>query len=79
LLLLIGGTGFLGEPVVELMMARQLPIRLLTRGAGDWKGSNLSQYRKRGIEVVVGSLENDDVLLRAARRRRCHYQYFGQL
>lgn len=65
MLLLIGGTGFLGEPVVELMMARQLPIRLLTRGAGDWKGSNLSQYRKRGIEVVVGSLENDDVLLRA--------------
>jgi uncharacterized protein YbjT (DUF2867 family) len=65
LLLLIGGTGFLGSPVIELMMARQYPIRLLTRGAGDWRVSNLSQYRKRGINVVVGSLENDDVLEKA--------------
>ncbi len=65
MLLLVGGTGFLGVPVVELMMTREYPIRLLTRGAGDWKSSNLSQYRKRGINVVVGSLENDDVLERA--------------
>lgn len=65
MLLLIGGTGFLGDPVVELLMEKQCPIRLLTRGAGDWKHSNLSHYRRRGIEVVVGSLENDDVLERA--------------
>lgn len=65
MLLLIGGTGFLGSPVIELMMARQYPIRLLTRGAGDWRVSNLSQYRKRGINVVVGSLENDDILEKA--------------
>lgn len=65
MLLLIGGTGFLGDPVVEFLMERECSIRLLTRGAGDWKKSNLSQYRRRGIDVVVGSLENDDVLERA--------------
>lgn len=65
MLLLIGGTGFLGDPVVEFLMEKKCAIRLLTRGAGDWKHSNLSQYRRRGIDVVVGSLENDDVLERA--------------
>jgi uncharacterized protein YbjT (DUF2867 family) len=71
LLLVIGGTGFLGGKVVEQLLERQYPIRLLTRGAGDWKTSNLSQYRKRGIEVVVGPLEDDEVLSRAVEGATC--------
>jgi NADH dehydrogenase len=65
LLLLIGGTGFLGTALIENLLADEQPLRLLTRGAGDWKVSNLSKYRRRGIEVVVGSLEDDAVLERA--------------
>ncbi len=71
MLLVIGGTGFLGGKVVELLLAAEYPIRLLTRGAGDWKTSNLSHYRKRGIEVVVGPLEDDEVLSRAVEGATC--------
>lgn len=71
LLLVIGGTGFLGSKVVELLLQNEYPTRLLTRGAGDWKSSNLSQYRKRGIEVVVGPLEDDEVLARAVEGATC--------
>ncbi|MBX9673423.1 MAG: NAD(P)H-binding protein [Candidatus Obscuribacterales bacterium] len=71
MLLLIGGTGFLGDVVVENIMSEGKPLRLLTRGSGDWKHSNLSQYRKRGIEVVVGSLEDDATIERALEDVDC--------
>jgi len=71
LLLVIGGTGFLGSKVVELLLQQKYPIRLLTRGAGDWKTSNLSHYRKKGIEVVVGPLEDDEVLSKAVDGATC--------
>jgi uncharacterized protein YbjT (DUF2867 family) len=71
LLLVIGGTGFLGGKVVERLLQKEYPIRLLTRGAGDWKTSNLGQYRKRGIKVVVGPLEDDEVLARAVEDVTC--------
>ena len=65
MLLVIGGTGFLGSMVLPLMLERDYQIKLLTRGTGDWRESNLGQYRKMGIKVTVGAFEDDDVLMRA--------------
>jgi uncharacterized protein YbjT (DUF2867 family) len=65
LLLVIGGTGFLGSMVLPLMLERDYKIKLLTRGTGDWRESNLGQYRKLGIKVTVGAFEDDEVLMRA--------------
>ena len=65
MLLVIGGTGFLGSEVLPLMLERGYEIKLLTRGSGDWRESNLGQYRKQGIKVTVGAFEDDDVLMRA--------------
>ncbi len=47
------------------MLERGYEIRLLTRGSGDWRESNLGQYRKLGIKVTVGPFEDDEVLMRA--------------
>ena len=65
MLLVIGGTGFLGSTVLPMMLERGYEIKLLTRGSGDWRESSLGQYRKQGIKVTVGAFENDDVLMRA--------------
>ncbi|MBU6450757.1 MAG: NAD(P)H-binding protein [Cyanobacteria bacterium REEB67] len=65
MLLVIGGTGFLGSRVLPIMLERGYEIKLLTRGSGDWRESNLGQYRKQGIKVTVGAFEDDDVLMRA--------------
>jgi len=65
LLLVIGGTGFLGSKVLPVMLERGYDIKLLTRGSGDWRESNLGQYRKQGIKVTVGAFEDDEVLMRA--------------
>jgi NADH dehydrogenase len=61
----IGGTGFLGSRVLPIMLERGYEIKLLTRGSGDWRESNLGQYRKQGIKVTVGAFEDDEVLMRA--------------
>jgi NADH dehydrogenase len=47
------------------MLDRGYDVRLLTRGSGDWRESNLGQYRKLGIKVTVGPFEDDEVLMRA--------------
>ncbi|MBS1995867.1 MAG: NAD-dependent epimerase/dehydratase family protein, partial [Cyanobacteria bacterium SZAS LIN-2] len=65
MLLVIGGTGFLGSKVLPVMLERGYEIKLLTRGSGDWRESNLGQYRKQGIKVTVGAFEDDEVLMRA--------------
>jgi uncharacterized protein YbjT (DUF2867 family) len=64
-LLVIGGTGFLGSRVLPIMLDRGYEMKLLTRGSGDWRESNLGQYRKQGIKVTVGPFEDDEVLMRA--------------
>lgn len=65
MLLVIGGTGFLGSRVLPILLERGYELKLLTRGSGDWRESNLGQYRKQGIKVTVGAFEDDEVLLRA--------------
>ena len=66
MILLIGGTGFLGSHIVEeLRVAKQLPIRILTLGEGDWHQNSLSNLKEMGIESIVGNILNPRVVAAA--------------
>jgi uncharacterized protein YbjT (DUF2867 family) len=59
-ILVAGGSGVLGGAVVQLLTARGMPVRVLTRQAG-WSPSGLDN----GIEVVVGDVRDAATLDRA--------------
>lgn len=58
MILLTGGTGFLGGQIVEALRAAKHEVRVLTMGGGDWRSNSLSGLKQMGIDAVVGSLSN---------------------
>ncbi len=62
MILVTGGTGFVGNHLVRHLAARGERLRLLVRPSSD-----LSTVRDYGAEVAVGDLLDIDSLLRAAR------------
>ncbi len=79
LIALIGGNGFLGRHVIERMHACNYPIRVLTRGGGDWQNSNVSSLRQRGIDVVIGDLTDDDTVEKVVDGAACILNMSGIL
>ncbi len=66
MILIIGGTGAVGTRVTELLIAQQQhQIRVLARGKSDWEGSSLPGFRRNGVEVIVGDLNEKKNLDRA--------------
>lgn len=64
-MLVLGAAGFLGSVVVKQMIAEGYPMRVITRGAEDWKDSSISTLRHKGVEVIVGDVTNEDTLASA--------------
>lgn len=62
LMLILGATGFLGSFVVKQMLAEGYAIRVLTRGADDWKDSSVVDLRHKGVDVVIGEVTDSDAL-----------------
>src|SRR5215471_17433751 len=59
MILLTRGTGPLGSPLPERLLAMKYPVRVLTRGAEDWRGTGgVGQLRQRGIDTVLVDLRN---------------------
>jgi NADH dehydrogenase len=58
MILLTGGTGFLGSLVREQLVALDYPLRVMTRGAEDWRGTGVGELRGRGIDTVLVDLRN---------------------
>jgi uncharacterized protein YbjT (DUF2867 family) len=59
MILVTGGTGFLGTPVVEQLVVNQHPVRVFTRGAEDWRTTDgLDHLRQVGVEVFLGDLRD---------------------
>jgi uncharacterized protein YbjT (DUF2867 family) len=58
MILVTGGTGFLGTPVVEQLIINQHPVRVLTRGSGDWRTDGLDHLREVGVDVLLGDLRD---------------------
>jgi dihydroflavonol-4-reductase len=58
--LVTGATGFTGSAVTELLVSRGKKVRVLIRDA-----SRSASFLERGIEVVVGDLNNKEAMKRA--------------
>ena len=67
MILVAGGTGFVGTHVVHAFRAAELPVRVLAR-----RPEKQDQLRAWGCEVVQGDLTDPDSL--AARRRRVRHR-----
>ncbi len=56
MILVTGGTGFLGGHVLEALYAAKQPVRVLAMGGGDWRSDSLSRLKQMHIDAVVGSI-----------------------
>ncbi len=65
LMLVLGATGFLGKFVIERMLACGYPLRIVSRGGADWQTSSITSWRAKGVEVVMGSITDAEVLQKA--------------
>lgn len=65
MILVLGGSGLLGSAVLKHLRQQRYPARVLTRGMGDWRSSNIPTLKQQGIEVIVGDMTNPDVLTKA--------------
>lgn len=60
MILIVGGTGYLGGTVVEELCRRGKPPRCLVR-----KGSDTSKLQKEGVDLISGDVRDQDVLKKA--------------
>jgi uncharacterized protein YbjT (DUF2867 family) len=67
MILLLGATGFLGTHVLEMLRARSIKTRIVTRGASDWQDLSLARYRQTGTEVIVGDMKEKNIRERALK------------
>jgi NADH dehydrogenase len=58
MILLTGGTGFVGSRVLERLVAQKYPVRLFSRGSTDWQDSSLTELRRLGIDIIFGDLRD---------------------
>lgn len=65
MILLTGGTGFLGGHILEELRLTQQEVRVLTTGGGDWRSTVMSDLKKMGVDAVVGSMLNPRVMASA--------------
>jgi NADH dehydrogenase len=62
MIFLTGATGYLGSRVLDLLLERKIPLRIITRGNFDWKEGRLSKLRHQGVDVIIGDLRNQNLL-----------------
>jgi NADH dehydrogenase len=60
MILVIGGTGTVGSKIVENLLDAGQPIRVYSRGQGDWRNNVGPQFRKAGVEVISGDVCDAD-------------------
>ena len=65
MILVLGGSGLLGSAILKHLQRQRYPARVLTRGMGDWRTSNIPILKQQGTEVVVGDMTDPNVLTRA--------------
>src|SRR5271170_7785337 len=62
MILLTGGTGFLGGHIVEALREAKQPLRVLTMGGEDWRSDAVSNLKHMNVDAVVGSMLNPRVV-----------------
>jgi uncharacterized protein YbjT (DUF2867 family) len=64
-ILVLGGSGLLGSAILKHLQRQRYPARVLTRGMGDWRSSNIPNLKQQGTEVIVGEMTDPKVLTKA--------------
>lgn len=64
-MLVLGATGFLGRLVLDRMLKLNYPVRVITRGGGDWQGSVVSTLRHKGVDVIIGDVTDEATIEKA--------------
>jgi len=66
MILIVGGTGLVGSRVTELLIEqKQHQLRVLCRGQSEWDKSRLPDFRRAGVDVIVGDMNNPKNLEKA--------------
>lgn len=64
MILLVGGSSFLGSEILRRLLDQRFPTRVFTRGAEDWKKSAITNLRQKGVEVAMGDLTDKESIAR---------------
>lgn len=59
-ILVIGGTGTVGSKVVEALLGAGVPVRVFSRGRGDWRDDVTPHFRKAGVEIISGDIRDQN-------------------
>lgn len=65
LILVTGGTGFVGSRVVPALLEAGHPVRMMSRGNVDWTDTTMAELKRAGVQVVVGDVRDPRKLLEA--------------
>ncbi|HEY9784007.1 MAG TPA: NAD(P)H-binding protein, partial [Candidatus Obscuribacterales bacterium] len=55
----------LGSALLKRLQKQRFPVRVVTRGSGDWRNSPVIKLKQMGIDVLVGDIVNPEILKRA--------------
>ncbi len=65
LILVTGGTGFVGSRVVPALLEAGHPVRMMSRGNVDWTDTTMAELKRAGVDVVVGDVRDPRKILEA--------------
>jgi NADH dehydrogenase len=65
MILVSGGTGLVGSRIVELLIEQGQSVKVIARGLSDWKTSTMPQFRRLGVDVIVGDLQDRRIVEKA--------------
>ena len=67
MILLTGATGLLGGQVLRALLERNIEVRAYTRGSSNWKDASISDLRRRGVEITLADILDEDKLSQAVQ------------
>lgn len=65
MILVTGGSGAVGQRVVQGLLDTQQQVRILTRGGGDWVHNPLPNFRRLGVDIITGDVRDQSKVGRA--------------
>ncbi|MBX9878358.1 MAG: complex I NDUFA9 subunit family protein [Candidatus Obscuribacterales bacterium] len=65
LILVTGGTGFVGSRVIPALLEEGYQVRMMSRGNVDWTDTTMAELKRAGVDVIVGDVRDPRKLLEA--------------
>ena len=70
MILLTGGTGFVGSCVLQKLVQQNQKVRMFSRGSEDWQDASIADLRRAGVDIMLGDIRDPRRL--AAALDGCH-------